>query len=133
MLSSKHIILFDGACNFCSFWVKYVIKRDKKDVFRFTSLQSEKGKILLQKYKVDLAIDSVVLIESKQAYVKSTAAFRILKTLGGFKAVFYGLIIVPAVIRDFVYDLVAKYRYQWFGKSACEFIPDHNLKNKFLM
>ena len=132
MNTNNHIILFDGECNFCSFWVKYVVKRDKKDVFRFTSLQSEKGRELLSKHSVDPAIDSVVLIENEKVFIKSTAAFRILKKLGGFKSVFYGFIIVPTFIRDFVYDVIAKYRYQWFGKNDCEFIPNQNMKNKFL-
>jgi len=130
--SKKHIILFDGECNFCSFWVKYVVKRDAKDVFRFTSLQSEKGQELLDKHKVNPVIDSIVLIEEDTVYIKSTAAFRILKTLGGFRSVFYGLIVIPSFIRDFWYDLIAKYRYQWFGKNDCEFIPNSNMKNKFL-
>lgn len=132
MNSQKHIILFDGECNFCSFWVKYVVKRDRNDVFRFASLQSEKGRELLDKYKVDLKIDSVVLIENDKAYIKSTAAFRVLRTLGGFKAVFYGLIIVPAFIRDFFYDIMAACRYKFFGKSTCELPSDPNFKNKFL-
>tara|TARA_B110000091_G_C13465519_1_gene329904 strand:+ start:271 stop:603 length:333 start_codon:yes stop_codon:yes gene_type:complete len=110
-----------------------VVKKDKKDVFRFTSLQSEKGQELLNKYQVNPVIDSVVLVERDSVYVKSTAAFRILKTLGGLKSIFYVFIVVPAFIRDFFYDVVAKYRYQWFGKNDCEFLPNQNMKNKFLM
>ena len=132
MSAQKHIILFDGECNFCSFWVKYVVKRDKKDVFRFTSLQSEKGKELLQKFKIDKAIDSVVLIEKEHVYIKSTAAFRVLKTLGGFRSVFYGLIIVPAFIRDFFYDIMAGLRYKLFGQQTCELPLDDNYKKSFL-
>ena len=132
MNSHKHIILFDSECNFCNFWVKYVVKRDKKDVFRFASLQSEKGKELLDKYSVDSTIDSVVLIENDKVYLKSTAAFRVLKVLGGFRAVFYGLIIVPAFIRDFFYDIMAGLRYKLFGKAICELPSDVNYKNKFL-
>ncbi len=132
MSSQKHIILFDGECNFCSFWVKYVVKRDKKDVFRFASLQSEKGKHYLTKYKIDPATDSVILIENNNAYIKSTAAFRILKTLGGFRSVFYGFIIVPVFIRDFFYDIMAACRYKVFGKGTCELPLDNNYKNSFL-
>jgi predicted DCC family thiol-disulfide oxidoreductase YuxK len=132
MNAQKHIILFDGECNFCSFWVKYVVKRDEKHVFRFASLQSEKGKGLLDKYKVDSTIDSVVLIENGKAFIKSTAAFRILKTLGGLRSVFYGLIIIPAFIRDFFYDLMAYSRYKLFGKSTCELPADPNYKDRFL-
>lgn len=132
MSNQKHIILFDGECNFCSFWVKYVVKRDKKDVFRFTSLQSEKGKDLLLKFKIDPTIDSVVLIQNDIDYIKSTAAFRVLKTLGGFRSIFYGLIIIPAFIRDFFYDIMAQLRYKLFGQQTCELPLDDNYKDKFL-
>ena len=65
MMIDKHIILFDGECNFCSFWVKYVIKRDENDVFRFASLQSEIGKKYLNQFNIDDSIDSVVLLKTK--------------------------------------------------------------------
>ncbi|NQX98488.1 MAG: DUF393 domain-containing protein [Flavobacteriales bacterium] len=132
MKTNKHIILFDGECNFCSFWVKYVVKRDVKDVFRFASLQSKIGREYLLKYNIDSAIDSVVLIENDKAYIKSTGAFRILKTLGGIPSMFYVFVIIPTFIRDFFYDVIAKYRYRWFGKNDCEFIPNQNMKDKFL-
>jgi len=132
MSKRKHIILYDGECNFCSFWVKYVIKRDKKDLFLFTSLQSEKGKGLLLKFKIDPTIDSVVLIQNDIDYIKSTAAFRVLKTLGGFRSIFYGLIIIPAFIRDFFYDIVARLRYKLFGQQTCDLPLDDNYKDKFL-
>jgi predicted DCC family thiol-disulfide oxidoreductase YuxK len=133
MQTEKHIVLFDGECNFCSFWVSYVIKRDKKNVFRFASLKSVIGLELLAKYKVGKDVDSVILLENDKAYIKSTAALRILKILGGFKSIFYGLIIIPAFIRNFFYNIIATYRYRWFGKLDCEFVPHQNLKNKFLM
>lgn len=133
MQANKNIILFDGECNLCSFWVKYVLKRDRKDVFRFASLQSEIGKQYLQKYSKESSVDAIVLIENGKLYIKSTAAFRILKILGGFRSIFYGLIIIPRFIRDVFYNLIARYRYSWFGKSDCEFVPSQNFKNKFLM
>ena len=133
METKKHIILFDGECNFCSFWVNYIIKRDKKDVFRFASLQSEIGQGYLEKHKISSSIDSIVLIEKSTSYIKSTAALRVLKTLGGFRFIFYGLIIIPTFIRDFFYDIIARYRYSWFGKNDCEFVPSQNFMNKFLM
>ena len=132
MRNNKHIILFDGECNFCSFWVKYVVKRDRNDVFRFASLQSETGQQYLGQYEMNPAIDSVVLIEADKAYVKSTAAFRILKTLGGFRSICYGFIIIPKFIRDFFYDIMAAVRYKLFGRSTCELPNDPNYKTKFV-
>jgi len=126
------LILFDGECNFCSFWVRYVIQKDKKDLFRFASLQSEIGKKYLHHYKIDKPIDAVVLIEYKKAYIKSTASLRILKALGGFSGFLYGLIIIPVSVRDFSYDILAKHRYQWFGKKACELVQNSNYTHKFI-
>lgn len=130
--NNYHIILFDGECNWCSFWVKFVIKRDKKDLFRFASLQSEIGRIIIKKYKINSHIDSVILIENKQASIKSTAALRILKMLGGFPSLFYAFIIVPKFLRDGVYDLITKYRYKIFGTSTCTLPTDDHYKNKFI-
>ena len=67
-MSNKSIILFDGDCNFCNYWVKYVIERDKKDKFRFTSLQSDTGKELLKQYNLKDDLETVVLIENNKAF-----------------------------------------------------------------
>ena len=62
MNKKKHIILFDGECTFCSFWVKFVLKRDKHDQFRFASLQSMAGIYYQDKHDINDKVDSVVLI-----------------------------------------------------------------------
>jgi len=133
MQAKYHIILFDGECNFCNFWVNYIIKRDHKDFFRFTSLQSQIGKEYLQKFNIRESVDTLVLIEKEEARIKSTAVLHVLKKMGGLNSIFYGFIIIPVFIRDFFYDVVARYRYSWFGKTDCEFVPNQHIKNKFLM
>ncbi|HRB00904.1 MAG TPA: thiol-disulfide oxidoreductase DCC family protein [Ignavibacteria bacterium] len=133
MLDKFKIILFDGVCNLCNSSVNFIIDNDHKNVFKFTSLQSEKGIDLLKKYDLlDKNIDSVILVENDKAYVKSDAALKIAKTLGGKYKLFYGLIILPAFIRNFFYDIIAKNRYKWFGKKDSCRIPTLELKSKFL-
>lgn len=45
MTEKKHaLIIFDGICNLCNNWVNFIIRNDKKDYFRFTTLQSENEK-----------------------------------------------------------------------------------------
>lgn len=133
MKQNKHIILFDGECTFCSFWVKYVLKRDKYDKFRFASLQSMTGIYLKDKYDIDESVDSVVYInKDKKAFIKSNAVFEILYSLGGVGKFFYGLKIFPKFIRDLFYDLVAKLRYKFFKRRACELPLNQDYKNKFL-
>lgn len=134
MKSKNHkIILFDGVCNLCNGAVTYIIKRDKKNVFKFAALQSEIGKELVSKFKIDTSkVDSIILIDGEKQYDKSSAALRISKELSGALPLLFGFIILPKFIRNFVYDYIAKNRYKWFGKKESCMIPTPELKSKFL-
>lgn len=133
MTNTKKIVLFDGVCNLCNHSVTYIIKRDRKDIFRFTALQSEIGKRLIQKHHIDTSkLDSILLIEGEAYSYKSTAALRIAKHLGGGYPLFYAFIVLPPIVRDFFYDIFAKNRYKWFGKKESCMIPTPELKAKFL-
>ncbi|HMB62701.1 MAG TPA: DUF393 domain-containing protein [Eudoraea sp.] len=131
---NKKIILFDGVCNLCNRSVQYIIKRDKKDVFRFAPLQSEIGEKLINERKIDPSkVDSIVLIEPNIAYyIKSSAALKIGSSFGGG----YHLLVifqwVPRVIRDWIYDLIASRRYRWFGKREACMVPSSGIKARFL-
>lgn len=133
MNKTHKIILFDGVCNLCNSSVTFVIKRDKKDVFRFTALQEEPGRNLMSKFEIDPAeTDSIVLIDGERAYTKSTAALRISRHLGGAYPLLYGFMIVPKFLRNWVYDYIAKNRYKWYGKKDSCMIPTPELRSKFL-
>ena len=132
MEQTKYIVLYDAQCNFCNYWVRYIIKRDRKDVFRFSALSSNTGKTLLQQYQINPKIDTVVLIKNGSYFTKSTAALHIMKTLGGLSSILFPWILLPVAFRDFIYDRIAKYRYHWFGKSDCVIIPPQKIKHKFL-
>lgn len=127
------IILFDGVCNLCNSSVQFIINRDKKNIFRFASIQSEVGTNLLKLYNFDLSItDSIILIENGKAYSRSTAALRISKRLSGLYCLLYVFIIVPPFIRNAIYDLVAKNRYKWFGKKKECMVPTEEMRSKFI-
>lgn len=131
---NKKIILFDGVCNLCNQTVLRIIKLDEKDTFRFTSLQSETGKEIIDYLKIDTTkVDSIILFEPNQAYyLKSTAALKIFGNFGGIWEVSKFLLFFPSFIRDFVYDIIAKNRYKWFGKKNQCMIPTPELLSKFL-
>jgi predicted DCC family thiol-disulfide oxidoreductase YuxK len=129
----NHIILFDGICNLCNGAVQFVIRNDKKKRFKFASLQSETGKSLLLKGNLDPEkTNSFVLISESYYYTRSTAALKVLKLIGGRWSLLYGFILVPGFIRDFVYNLIAKNRYRWFGKKDNCMIPNASLTERFL-
>ncbi len=133
MSNNYKIILFDGVCNLCNGAVTYIIKRDKKNVFKFAALQSEIGQQLISKFNIDTSkIDSIILIDGEKHYTKSSAALHIAKQLSGAYPLLFGFMVVPKFIRNSVYDYIAKNRYKWFGKKESCMIPTAELKSKFL-
>jgi predicted DCC family thiol-disulfide oxidoreductase YuxK len=127
------IILFDGVCNFCNWSVQFVMKRDSARQFYFASLQSDTGQALLERYGLkDAGIDSVVLIDTDKAYIKSRAALRIARGLDGWVKLLSIFRLVPTFLSDIVYDFVAANRYRWFGKRQHCMIPDKSQRAQFL-
>jgi len=132
-MQHHNIILFDGVCNFCNFWVNFTINRDKDDIFRFAALQSEAGQKLLQEYKLNVSdFDTFVLIVNDKHFTKSTAALKIARKLNYPVKVLYYFIFIPKFLRDLIYSLIAINRYKIFGKRDICRIPTEDEKEKFL-
>ena len=131
---NKKIILFDGVCNLCDSLLQFVIRHDKKDVFRFVALQSTLGQEIVNHIGIqNKNIDSVILyVPGVAYYYKSSAALEIARELGGFFHLGTIFKIIPTVLRNHIYDYVAKNRYSWYGKKASCMIPTPELKSKFL-
>ena len=127
------IILFDGVCNFCNGSINFVITQDKKDVFRFAPLQSPTGQKLLVQYQVGkIDFESFVLIQDGKAYQKSTAALKVLNQLPWYWKALQVFWIIPAFLRNTIYDFIARNRYKWFGKNEKCMIPTPEVRNRFL-
>ena len=131
-ISEKHpVILFDGDCTFCNFWVQYVLKRDKNQEFYFSPLQSDGAKSLISSLdKRFQETDSIIVLFKKKVYDKSDAVFVILKALN--HPTRYLWYITPKFLRNAVYDLIAKYRHRlhWW-QTEC-LVPDEEDKKRFL-
>lgn len=130
----KKILLFDGVCNLCDSAIQFVIKHDKKDVFRFVPLQSELGRNIIKHLGIDTSkVDSMLLYEPGVAYYyKAQAAIRISRYLGGIYGMMGIFSVLPRGFLDWVYDYVAQNRYKWYGKKESCMIPTPELKAKFL-
>jgi len=132
-MADTSIVLFDGVCNLCNSSVQFIIKRDKKKQFLFAPLQGKKGQEIFSKYSLPAGeLNSFILAEGDNIYIKSTGALRMLKKLGSPWSLLYAFIIVPPFIRDGIYSWVAKNRYKWFGKKDSCMIPTPDLKERFL-
>ena len=132
-LSNKHIVVFDGVCNFCNGAVNFIIQRDPNAVFLFTPIQSAFAKELIKKYEIDtLDTETFLLVKNEQCFVFSSAALEITKDLSGLWRILNVLRFVPKVIRDFVYRVVARNRYKLFGKKEVCMVPTDELKARFI-
>lgn len=126
----KRIIVYDGVCILCNQFVQWLIKRDKKGIFYYTTLQSELGQQLLAHYQIDG--DTVVLWDNEKIYTKSDVALNVLPHLSVVWWIFIPLKVIPKGIRNGIYDWIARNRYRWFGKYDSCMLPDPNFKNRFI-
>lgn len=127
------VVLFDGVCNLCNSSINFIIDRDKSGYFKFAALQTDTGRQLLSQYNLPAQdYKSIVLIQNNRVYTKSTAILHLCKRMSGLWPLFYGFIILPKFLRDPLYDVVAKNRYDWFGKlDSCK-IPTKELESRFI-
>lgn len=127
----RQLILFDGYCNLCNGAVQFVLKRDRRDRFRFAALSWPAGVALQEKFELLRDVDSIVLYDGEQVWVRSDAALRIAAKLGGLWPLTGIGFILPQPIRDAIYNWVAKNRYRWFGKKDLCMMPTEATERKF--
>lgn len=132
---SKHdldkIIIFDGYCNFCSWGIQFLLRRDKKKAFLFSASQSENGNKLLTYHNIQ-EVESVLYLRKGIILKSSSAVLHILRDLGYPWKIFYVFIVIPEFIRNAIYNTFAKVRYLLFGRRATCRIPNENELNRFL-
>jgi predicted DCC family thiol-disulfide oxidoreductase YuxK len=110
-MNERPVVLFDGVCHLCAGSVRFVIKRDPQQRFRFARLQSGVARQLLAEHDViDNGLESVVLIYKGRVYRKSRAALRILLLLNRAWPAMGVFLLVPRFIADPVYDYIGKHR-----------------------
>jgi predicted DCC family thiol-disulfide oxidoreductase YuxK len=103
--TNSYIILFDGICNFCNYWVDFIIKRDKDKTLKFATLQSDAGKKIANQFSIENKnIDSIIFIKGRNYFVRSDAVLEI-----------------------------AKYRYAIFGKRNSCRVPTSEEISRFII
>lgn len=131
-MPDKPIIFFDGHCNLCNVAIQFIIKHDSRQTFLFSTLT---GKFAMAK-KIfehqEMEPDTLALYDSGNLYIRSDAVIEIAARLDGcFKIIVYTKIF-PRVVRNWVYNLIAKNRYRLFGQKAQCMIPDKAIMQRFI-
>lgn len=130
---SHPVVLFDGVCNLCNEAVQFIVKRDSHARFRFAALQSDAAVGVLRSIGATESLpDSIILIENNCVYTRSTAALRIARLLRFPWPLLYGLVMMPRPLRNWMYDIVARNRYRWFGRQDACMVPRPELESRFL-
>jgi len=128
------VLLFDGSCGLCDGVVQFLIARDSRRALRFAPLQSPVGRRLLAThgFPADEVPGSMVYIENGRALTQSRAALALVRRLDGCWPLLGVFRLVPAIIRDPIYRVVARNRYRWFGHADSCRLPDPSQRDRFL-
>ena len=127
---NSEIIIYDGICVLCNYFIRFIIRKDKKAHFKVTNLQSNFTKT---KYPEILAVDSVaVILESGKILQKSKAVFYILQKTKVLPLVRILIYVLPTFFSNIIYDFIALIRYKLFGKYSYCPVLKGNLKNRVI-
>ena len=130
MTKNKSIIVFyDGLCVLCNRSIIWFIKNDSQNILKFSHFKSE---FVLKNHKHVSEIEAVSIKDENGNYLnRSDAVLYLLKKLNKFSFLRFLGSLTPKLIRDGIYNFIAKNRYNWFGKYESCLIPDEKIKSKF--
>ena len=128
------ILFFDGVCGLCNRFVDLLLKADSRDRFRYAPLQGDTAQRMLGLRDQAQAGDphSFVFLEKDKRYEQSEAVLLALRRLGGAWRLIAMLYVFPRPLRDFVYRIVARNRYRWFGRRDECRLPTPEERDRFL-
>jgi len=131
--SPNPVLLFDGVCNLCNSFVRFVLRFETTSEIFFSPLQSQYGLELQKKMHLNPEqMDSLVFVKDDLVYIKSNAVLQILKYLRGPIRILSVLSVLPEWLRDKIYDRVAKSRYSLFGQREACMVPTKEQAARFL-
>lgn len=129
---NQKVVFFDGFCGLCSEFVDFVMKIDKKSLFKFSPLQSQFAEDNLPlSFTKDLS--TVVIIIDGQTFTKAQGVLRLFKEVGGFWSLISILRFLPQWLLNLGYDQIAKHRYKIRPKKESCRLPTPEEREKFIL
>jgi predicted DCC family thiol-disulfide oxidoreductase YuxK len=136
--SEPAVLLYDGTCGFCDGAVKFILRIDRRGEMRFAALDSDFGAAVLERHPALAAVDSVVYVEDpdgagERVSVRSEAALRVARYLGApWSLLAVAGRLIPAPVRDWLYDHFAAIRYRVFGRVDSCALPAPEVRARFI-
>jgi predicted DCC family thiol-disulfide oxidoreductase YuxK len=134
----SHLVLYDGVCGLCNGVVQFLLAHDRRAMFRFGSLQSERGKEIVRDCggnPQDLTSFYVVphyRTANPRPLTRSRAALFVIGELGWPWRLLGVVGVLPTVLLDRVYDAVAAVRYRIFGRYEQCLAPRPEFRDRFV-
>ena len=126
------VVFFDDVCVLCSRSVQFILKHDRRGAFRFAAVDSDLFREKVAPSLPEGLPDSVILLVEGRVFTRSSASLRISGRLRfPINLAVVGLA-VPRFLRNLIYDWIARNRYRWFGKMDTCYMPDPELRERFL-
>ncbi len=129
---TKYYVLYDGDCGLCNFWVQWILKKDQKNRFLFSALQSDFSQAFLKERGLNSDEQSTLYLwkPSEFYHTKSSAVLEIAKILGGSYALLAKINFLPRSFTDIFYDKIAKNRKTLSGEHCV--VPTSEQRKKFI-
>lgn len=129
---AEHLLLFDGVCNLCNGLVQFIARRDRRNRFRFIPLQSDEGMRLLAAHGQDPgSAPTLVYLRKGHLHARSEAVLYVARDLGGGWQLAFAGMAVPRILRDALYNRVARHRYHWFGHRESCTVPGPGPRERY--
>lgn len=130
----RPLYFFDGHCVLCSRFVAFCLKRDPQGRLKFASAQSTTGTRVVEALGLpeDMLDRTILLLDGEEVLARSAAVLRALRYLEGPVRLLRPLILLPAFLRDPLYDLVARNRIRWFGRRDACLVPSPQMRSRFI-
>lgn len=123
------VVAYDGTCILCNSFIKRLLHLDKRAHLRYASIQSNTGISIAKK----TGVDSILFVEDGVLFTKSTAILHISKHLPAPHSYMYIFHYIPRLLRDSIYDVIARNRYRLLGKTDTCALPDAKYTDRFLV
>jgi predicted DCC family thiol-disulfide oxidoreductase YuxK len=141
-IQGRALLLYDGVCALCNGVVRFLMKHDKLDKFRYAPLESSLGREVLARLEIHTLPDGVMLLTdaltpAEHLYQRSDAVAAALLRLsspgsGIWRLAGRVLRLVPRPLRDWCYGIVARFRYRLFGRYDTCPIPPPEQRSRLL-
>jgi predicted DCC family thiol-disulfide oxidoreductase YuxK len=127
------LLVFDGVCNLCSGFVRFVLRRDRAGRFRFAAAQSPLGQALYRHYGLDAReFATNLLIADGRLHARMASFAAVMARLPWPWRALAVAGLLPRPLGDRLYDLVARNRYRWFGRTDQCMVPDAAVRARFI-